>query len=721
MKHKVLILFIAMVLPFMAQAQYHVGIDYAHRYVNDGWTNGSNKSLGFSPWILTANGNAGFFLGSSQLDGFGNVDTDDKSFGMYGNPAGGNYALASRSLLNWDDGASFDMELAIAYRNGDKGINLRGPGNEHLFNFKATGDKYIAQDIELGWPYAQNAVFLIIAKQDGPNLNVQVVYMSTSNSYSTTINNKTLASFELYCSNTETGNLNNLYFNRLHVLYDDPAQVPPTSDVEIVWSGVELAADETLTVKTLKITYDSFTLKSNATGTASLIATSGVTGVVTAERWVNNLAGGETWHYVSSPVSGQSLNQSWLDNNSIVSTPAYQLFRYDEDQNYWIIYGSTGNPEPFTDNTFVDARGYTAARSESGVLSFTGTVRNSDITYATSYTAGKGEGWNLVGNPFTSAIRVTSGAASTGKFLVDNTGVIDASYLALYVWDEQTGYANSRNDYKVISSGTIDGYTKINQDYIQPGQAFMVKVKSSAGNLAFNKDMQQHAAVDFYKSKESWPSVELVVEGNNVSNAASIGFDDAMTKGLDPSYDVGKLKGNPDIALYTRLVEDNGVDFAIQALPFTELESLVVPVGLDVSTTGVYKFSATTTNFDNYNMVLEDRQENTFTNLRRDDYSAGVSQSGIGRFYLHFKNATGLSEISNDVPIIIYQNNMLDITNLQETKTVVKLVSLMGQTLQAETYAASTEIQMQTNVPTGIYLIQIANGDNYFVHKIFIK
>ena len=45
-----------------------------------------------------------------------------------------------------------------------------------------------------------------------------------------------------------------------------------------------------------------------------------------------------------------------------------------------------------------------------------------------------------------------------------------------------------------------------------------------------------------------------------------------MTKGLDPSYDVGKMKGNPDIALYTKLIEDNGIDFTIQALPFAGLE-----------------------------------------------------------------------------------------------------------------------------------------------------
>ena len=43
-----------------------------------------------------------------------------------------------------------------------------------------------------------------------------------------------------------------------------------------------------------------------------------------------------------------------------------------------------------------------------------------------------------------------------------------------------------------------------------------------------------------------------------------------MTEGLDTSCDDGKLKGNPDIALYTRPVEGNGVDFALQALPLLE-------------------------------------------------------------------------------------------------------------------------------------------------------
>ena len=106
-----------------------------------------------------------------------------------------------------------------------------------------------------------------------------------------------------------------------------------------------------------------------------------------------------------------------------------------------------------------------------------------------------------------------------------------------------------------------------------------------------------------------------------------------MTKGLDPSYDAGKMKGNPNIALYTRLLEDNGVDFAIQALPTEGITEFVIPVGVDVAEAGEFSFSVTQKNLDNYNIILEDREENTFTDLRWDYLplppSAKAAQDGF--------------------------------------------------------------------------------------------
>jgi len=503
------------------------------------------------------------------------------------------------------------------------------------------------------------------------------------------------------------------------------------SNVRIQNSGTNVTLNNAKTVAghvnvesgAILASYGYLTLLSDQYGTASLISEGTVSGNVTVQRFVDEAAKAATWHYVSSPVVGQALNDDWMTNNGILTGDGgkYQLFRYDEDQNYWIIYGSAGDPEAFTDNPFVEARGYSVAKSGAGDLSFTGTVRTSNVSYAATYTTGKGEGWNLVGNPFTSPIGVTSAATSTGKFLSDNSGVIDNSYLALYIWNEETGYENERNDYQVISSGNISGYDKIDQDYIQSGQAFMVKVSSSS-NLAFNTNMQQHATAGFYKSKEPWPSVELLVEGNGISNSTSIGFNDDMTAGLDSSYDVGKLKGNPEIALYTRLIEDNGVDFAIQALPINDLETYEVPVGVDVLSGGTYEFSANETDFENYHIVLEDRQENIFTNLRLEKYSTDISENGIGRFFLHFKDATAINNpISANQPIISIQNNQLTITNLEEGKVDVKVVDIMGRMVDFRTFNNNSAVSMPLKLETGIYILEVSTLNNTFVSKFFNK
>lgn len=498
---------------------------------------------------------------------------------------------------------------------------------------------------------------------------------------------------------------------------DQTLCIIPSSKAAVQISATEVASCFDLLIN------GTLTLKSTSSGTASLITNGTVSGNVNVERYVDEAAKDATWHYVSSPVVGQALDNAWMLNNSIAqSTPddKYQLFRYDEQENYWIIYGSTGNPAAFGDIEFGKAKGYTVARNGAGVINFTGSVRTSDVTYPATYTSDKGKGWNLVGNPFTSPIGITNLAESTGKFLSDNSSVIDASYLALYVWDEQTGYQSERNDYKVISSGTISGYDKIDQNYVQSGQAFMVKV-SSAGNLQFNEAMQYHADVAFYKSKEYWPSVELVVQGQGVANTTAIGFHDEMTAGLDPSFDVGKLKGNPDIALYSRLVEDNGVDFAIQALPIDELETYEIPVGLDISIAGVYEFSANQTNFDHYNIVLEDRKENTFTNLRWDTYFAQVNEGGLGRFYLHFKDATGVEESNLQKPIIKMINGELQISNVAEGKVDVRIVDIMGRVLDFRTFNTNSNVSMPLKLKTGIYILEISSNQSIFAHKFFIK
>jgi len=366
---------------------------------------------------------------------------------------------------------------------------------------------------------------------------------------------------------------------------------------------------------------DLLTLQSSADGTSSLIVEGTASGNIKAERYVS----ADYWHYFSAPVAGQTLNGDWMTNNSIVNSPAYQFFMWDEATNYWIIYGD----DLFVDDEFGAAKGYAATRSAGGDLSFTGTVCNSAVNYAATYNADQGKGFNLIGNPFTSTIAINETAQADDNFLADNAGILYDDYQAVYIWKETGGYTFGDNDYSVVCNTNFLGQgssSLLGQDYIHPGQAFMVRVKQ-AGNIVFNTDIRKHGTATYYKSEVGWPGLELRIANNEHSNTTIIAFDENMTNGLDPSYDVVKFKGNPNIALYTQLVENTGKDYAVQALPDLYIEEYEIPVGVDVAENTTFEFSVYQENLDNYNIVLEDRQEGTFTNLRWDTYFATISES----------------------------------------------------------------------------------------------
>ena len=71
--------------------------------------------------------------------------------------------------------------------------------------------------------------------------------------------------------------------------------------------------------------------------------------------------------------------------------------------------------------------------------------------------------------------------------------------------------------------------------------------------------------------EEPWPGLELKVKYGNKESLTTIVYNNEMTAGLDPGYDVGQFSAGPDVEIYTTLViKDNSVNFARQALPMTD-------------------------------------------------------------------------------------------------------------------------------------------------------
>jgi hypothetical protein len=293
--------------------------------------------------------------------------------------------------------------------------------------------------------------------------------------------------------------------------------------------------------------------------------------------------------------------------------------------------------------------------ASTGVASFVGTPAVGDQSINVGRVA---NGWNCIGNPFTASIKATG----TGGLLDVNTSQLDPSYSGVYVWDEQPGYNGTQQNYKVICNA---GYsfpgiitTQLSQDYLQVGQGFFVKSKTGGGTIGIPASLRSHQnSIAFKSATVSWPAIRLTAKGTNQSSSTIVTFNSYMSKGLDPTYDVGMLKGNPDFALYSRLIDDNGVDFAVQSLPDLNSGKYIIPVGIDSKDGGNVTFTSETVNIPaNMKLTLQDKQTNINTRLDLKDaqYTATIAPGtkGAGRFFLVSEDQLSDSgnQASNNLP-----------------------------------------------------------------------
>jgi hypothetical protein len=145
----------------------------------------------------------------------------------------------------------------------------------------------------------------------------------------------------------------------------------------------------------------------------------------------------------------------------------------------------------------------------------------------------------------------------------------------------------------------------------------------------------------------SWPYIQLTASCGTINTSTVVAFNSKMTLGLDVTYDAGLLRGSSGLYLYTRLVEDNGVDFAIQCLP-TSYINLLIPIGLECKTGGSVTFSVETSLLP-ADGVFEfiDSVEHVTTSLTGGNFSytttVSANSKGFNRFYFRFKKAPAIS------------------------------------------------------------------------------
>ena len=484
--------------------------------------------------------------------------------------------------------------------------------------------------------------------------------------------------------------------------------------------SLTIAANSDLTISGDFTNNGTVTLNSDADEFASIIVQGSSTGDIVYNRYVNTVGSAE-WDLIGAPTDGLSISSFVTTNSTPLATSGsiYAVGEYDNSDNSWTNYtsstvGAAGN--------FDIGRGYQMATSSGATMTFTGTVATTDQTQSIINNAGNGgRRWNLVANPYPSYLNANTNAHASNNFLSVNSGVIDSNYSAIYGYDaDGSGYTIYNN----TNAAT----------YIAPGQAFFVAAaSSSAANLSFTEAMQTTTGGDdFIAGRLANTSSELYLklyEGQNLVGDTKFYFDNNLSLGLDPGYDAGAY--NQSSALASRLAEDDqGVNMGINAMGIDSFEQTTIPLVINREAGTTFRISMEDSTIpESVEVVLEDTETQTFTNLRTEDFTLNPQNdlSGMGRFYLRLGNTSlGGSDLEESY-ISIYNpmdKDYITIEGLANTQNAnVRLYNIIGQEILSKTLQTgqSTQNISTAGLTTGIYVIKLQVDSTLISKKIVLN
>jgi hypothetical protein len=204
--------------------------------------------------------------------------------------------------------------------------------------------------------------------------------------------------------------------------------------------------------------------------------------------------------------------------------------------------------------------------------------------------------------------------------------------------------------------------------------------------------------------------------------STQIAFNTLMTKGLDVGYDAGMFTANSDFAVYSQLLEDNGVKFGLQALP-EDYENLIIPIGLDAKAGDIVTFTAQTLNIpEDFAVVLEDRAMNVFTDLSNDaEYAVQLNNDseGTGRFFIHTtrQSALGLDDLGKDSFQVFTRVNAHQLVLKGNLSGTARIYSITGKQVAKVNLEQKLENQIPFNQEAGVYIIRISNDKGSYTQK----
>ena len=465
--------------------------------------------------------------------------------------------------------------------------------------------------------------------------------------------------------------------------------------------AVETTGSGVVVVKTSNTTSGSFIAK-NITSSASNPIN------MKFERALDetNANSAREWTLVSVPVVGENTDdiQGALAQGSGENVGKRAIGTFNNDTGAYVYYDDGASVDlavgtglavtPDTEVTQVDFQG-TFKAGDTDVSVGKGT----DATYGQ---------WNLVGNPFPSYYFLTT-TAGANNFITENTNSLADLSQGLYAWDGEQWTPQSE------SAGT--------KNYIAPGEAFFVKVPSdfNTGNMSFSQNYTTvNQGANFNaglargaseNKREATLKIKVHDNQNNTVSWTKLLFSDKATKGVDKGLDFAMFPEKNKSLVYTKLVEDDkGDELVVQALPFENINDVIVPLGIS-SVSSTLQLTMDQNTMKTSYVYLEDRLKNTFAEFDEPiTVEFGDNENPDGRFYLHFTNNL-IPELPTDDNLRIFKvsENEIKLMGDYNTNYKAQIFDFTGRLIK------EVDFKHQTNVDElgkGIQILKIKSDIN---------
>ena len=344
------------------------------------------------------------------------------------------------------------------------------------------------------------------------------------------------------------------------------------------------------------------------------------------------------------------------------------------------------------------------------------------------------DNWNLVGNPYPSAIDakafMTYNTNIEGVIRIWTHGNLPSAAITNPFYGSFT-YNYTASDfilYNLTGPSVQNGYN----GYIPSGQGFFVAMLDGAADntqkVYFNNSMRSktfdnsqffrlngpsHTSNGFEKSR-IW--LDLVGPNETVSRTM-IGYVDGATTAKDRLYDaILKLNGNQD---FYSLIDNETMNIQGRPTPFDRRDK--VSLGLKVTSENTYKIAISSVDGlflnSSRSIFLEDKVLHIIHNLKQDPYTFTSTAGRFDdRFVLRYTNSTSNSresfEASNTTTVAVNRDEIL-VESAAENINKIFIYDLLGREIYQSDEVNLTDYVISNLHPTQQTLlvkILLSNG-----------